>query len=700
MECHSLDSKNLPDGFDLKKHNERPMATVKEEDSRITVDYVFPDFYLMDETLEIKGKQTKFKRVEIASTGFLFDSGKPMLPSFGRYLQIPTNCIYRITAEPTGRRPIEFPVLVLPAQVEPKVPGQAHKIEYHSRVYSEDKFYPKEVVRVSGPFWVEGVHALLLHVCPFQYNPKHRRLIGYGNIRVTIEFEHKTDEKPDFPSGADGEPRDVNRLFLNPGPHIEKKLRLSPLKIFIPFRGPEFLIIYHDSLVASAQKLAGWKKSRGLSTEIISTSQLFAIEGITPVIPEENSVPIKQHLRSRMNSSSRLRYVLLLGDSTLVQPETLFPGYATDYYYSTSTGPQPSGQIHHPRLSIGRIPVVTQCDADRVVMRIIDYEKNPPLDPGYWKRITLAVQPPIHASDQDEIERLRRMDNLRHSLSLLGYEVDYQGPQPAVDPIVKAANNGSLFIAYRGHGTEQGWLNPEYRIPDLQRVTGIVPSVFYSVCCLTGKFYYQDSQGAPKDCFAEVNLKSCPTPSIVASTEMSLECLNNFFIEGLFDAIFPEVIPFYPSFKRYHQAKNTRLGDIVRYAKSYVATCTSSSNATWINHQLEMYHLLGDPTLSFPPLIRIEAEILKQALRVHLSSCPRDCVVSIWAVNEATGGKKLLKEIHPSSTQIDSPLPLDASATLHEDHFLLVTCWAPGHRFSQARVTDCAEERRRFQAMV
>jgi hypothetical protein len=88
----SLSPAGLPDLFDAEIHGEEPIVKVEELKGRILVSYAFPGFYLSDDSRDVEGERIAFKQVNAAKTGFLAESGKPLLPSFGRYIQIPFNC--------------------------------------------------------------------------------------------------------------------------------------------------------------------------------------------------------------------------------------------------------------------------------------------------------------------------------------------------------------------------------------------------------------------------------------------------------------------------------------------------------------------------------------------------------------------------------------------------------------------------------
>jgi len=246
----------------------------------------------------------------------------------------------------------------------------------------------------------------LVHVRPLEYNPDKKKLRGFGNITVTIDVSPKKSETDVSPkkSETDVSPKksktdlypfidpELNReaygnFFLNPRRRVEERLAIQPGGIIIPpiLRGPEFLIIYHNTFKNAAEKLARWKNMRGLRTETVSIGTVG------------NTVSkIKTYIRNRRKFIfSRLRYVLLFGDVDMITPETVAGGpwgsNVTDYYYSTKTDPSGPTNYVLPWISIGRIPVRTSEEGLEAVNQIITYEKNPPCDCEYYRRMAFAA---------------------------------------------------------------------------------------------------------------------------------------------------------------------------------------------------------------------------------------------------------------------------------------------------------------------
>jgi hypothetical protein len=212
-----------------------------------------------------------------------------------------------------------------------------------------------------------------------------------------------------------------------------------------------------------------------------------------------------------------------------------------------------------------------------------------------------------------------------------------------------------------------------------------MPSVFYSVNCQTGRF----DLNSPTECFAEAILaKNGAAPSLIAATRNSGTWRNDSLMKAMFDAMYPGILPTFPGSTASYAVKDNRLGDIFNYGMSYLPVAHSGD--TWgIKSHTEIYHVIGDPTLQIwgrvPLIMRLRAIVRRFALMVNFSSCPKGGYLSIWA------GKKLLKGLHPQSTQVAVPLKeLILSKAWKATPFFrryLTVCYAkPGYRFAATRV--------------
>jgi hypothetical protein len=704
----SLDASGLSDVFDGEVHGEQPVVQIEEKKEKIIISYIFPGFTMADVDQEVDEKSLPFREVGIKGAGFISESGKPLLPSFGRFIQIPPGCDFEVIVKPN--KPVEFEdMLITPAQ-EKATDGTEGEFEFDKKTYSKDKPYPENILEVSGPQDLDGYKVLSVFVRPLQYNPAKKRLLGFSNVTVVIKLspketmdEKELDEYPfaDSPTNREG----FGNLILNPGRRIFDRITFpTPPSIVIPpFKpqGPEFLIIYDENLVKSAQTLAEWKNLRGLITNIVSIKKVG------------NTVSkIKKYIRNqRQNLFSRLRYVLFFGDVGDIVTEEK-DGATTDYYYYTKNDPSNTSDCILPWISGGRIPVKTEEEGMAVVNQIIRYEKNPPCDSEYYRRMTFAAYFQDDSPQDGRANRayMKTMEGIRSHMVTLGFDVDRiyvsNNPNPvqykdgtivpqevkdtivdgnaATDMLISDTSEGQLVIGHRDHGGSNGWSHPSFHISHLDSILSTYPSIFYSINCLTGRF-----DANPMDCFAEAILAlDGGAPSLIAATELSGTWRNDSLMKAMFDAMWPGVIPTFPGTTASYPVKYSRLGDILNYAKSYLLIA-HGSNAGVKNH-FEIYHVIGDPTLQLwayePFAVRLSASIGNDTLYIYISTYPKGSVLTIWHK------KELLKRIETSSTRITIPLrdlKLITTSTplpMPTRRSLSVCFSAPGHRFAQVNL--------------
>ena len=257
--------------------------------------------------------------------------------------------------------------------------------------------------------------------------------------------------------------------------------------------------------------------------------------------------------------------------------------------------------------------------------------------------------------------------------------------QTATNSIINDTTDGRLFIGHRDHGDFDGWVHPPFTIANLNTINTTIPSVFYSINCLTGTFG-SNPPPALQDCFAEILLKmKGVAPSVIAATDLSDTFLNDDLIEGLFDATFGGVIPTFPGSTASYPVTHYRIGDILNYAKFYLPVADPTRD---IKSEFEIYHVLGDPTLEIwtaqPQEVTLLATLREDMIDIKMSQCPNDSVVTIWYRG------KLLKKLQPSSNLFSVSLRgliTRPHLPLPRPILPLIVCFkAPGYHFAQTNV--------------
>ena len=725
-DLRSLNANNLPGNHDLNSHGEKPLVDFKINKNILEISYIFPGIIVSEQDSKVADNSlrekmpAKLHEVGISGTGFLSESGKPLLPSFGRFVQIPPGCNFKIQVQ--KNEPIEYQDLkIKPAQENRKDQG-AGTVEFDENAYKQDQFYPADIIEYSRPLYMDGYRVICIHVRPLQYNPQKKLLHAYSNIKVSIELlpgksaegnQAEIEELDnwvfwDRSKSLEG----FGNLIFNPSrSYFERSpvLKLPLAQIGTRPDIPEFYIIYGDIFEKAAQKLAAWKQKKGIETRAVCIDTIMESD-------KKDISKLKEFIRAkRREPFSPLRYVLLFGDVEYI-PIGQDQGNTTDHYLFTHRDAEGDSDCIIPWISGGRIPARSKPEGMSVVDQIIRYEKSPPDDPQYYNRMTVAA----YFQDVDEhgmqdgradMAYLKTMETIRDHMISYGFKVNrvyvsntrqpsaYSDGTPvppevkesilyknnggiATKRLISYVNEGQLIVGHRGHGGKDGWANPAFKNADIKTIASHRPSIFFSINCLTGSFDRQE------ECFAEEILAlNGGAPSLIAATELSGSWRNDSMIKALYDAIWPGAIPTYPVTTMRYPVKYYRMGDLLNYSKAYLLTAHGLNRNT--RKQFEIYHVIGDPTLHVwgeePLTLRLRASISKDMLILNMNTCPKDAVLSIWY------GKIRLKRMEPTGTRLAVPLmlfqdlPKDALNPARATPYALSIYFsAPGHRVAES----------------
>jgi len=126
------------------------------------------------------------------------------------------------------------------------------------------------------------------------------------------------------------------------------------------------------------------------------------------------------------------------------------------------------------------------------------------------------------------------------------------------DDITDALNSGAFMLQHRDHGFEQGWGEPVYNNSDINDLTNTDLTFIFSVNCLTGKYNMSG------ECFTEKfhrhthNGENAGALGLIAASEVSYSFVNDTYVWGMYDYLWPDFLPqygssvdyvgFYPSF--------------------------------------------------------------------------------------------------------------------------------------------------------
>ncbi|HLG19108.1 MAG TPA: C25 family cysteine peptidase, partial [Bdellovibrionota bacterium] len=361
----------------------------------------------------------------------------------------------------------------------------------------------------------------------------------------------------------------------------------------------------HADFRPAAERLAAYRRSQGLRVSVVDVEEVYDEYGNGDVSDRAISSFVQDWGRRLQRDFS----LLLFGDTT-TDPHN-YLGHNSKNYVPThlhwlwvsETGSDQrlaygdSPAFNGP-IRIGRLPVQTLAEAQRIVDKIVDYEVT---DTGenWTKAIALVADKPTLAWEQlfetftnDLAQSIP--DPLTSQVDLLGVLGSAQTRQN----VQTRFNGGSLFINFLGHGYYDGWgsgyyadwgnVTPVLTGADVPLLTNIdrLPIVT-ALNCLNG--YYIDSRVSA---LSETMLRSGAGGAVAYLSSSGLNTAESLTLFG--ENFYRNVTTESPvSLGHAFSKEKARLGSQVEDAEQLIDTL----------------HLFGDPDLKIPGISPVSTQL-------------------------------------------------------------------------------------------
>jgi hypothetical protein len=371
-----------------------------------------------------------------------------------------------------------------------------------------------------------------------------------------------------------------------------------------------YLVIYDDDLADSAAEIAHYRETTEASVTTLSMAEI-----ISTYSDADPSDAIEQAVKNWADGlgASPSGSILLLGDAHAVPPReiegrssTVGPSITSDNVYADLD------DDGIPDLAIGRIPAKTDKEARVVFDKIVAHESV--YEPGPWnKRINLFASEGGFGEFIDQViedialQIIAPLDNAYDISMTYGSPTSeyVYPPEKLSSKVYDRMNEGSLLMAYIGHGYETGfapmtWNGEIYPIFDTSKLDDInvrhrAPLLAF-VACSTAAF------DGEEDSIAESILKQSNAPSSVfGATEVSHPYANTVLArEVALNLLQNEPKPATVG-ELYLRAKQTTISnhDTLRQTidSLAVALLNGDDPDVLLEEALQMYVLLGDPAM-------------------------------------------------------------------------------------------------------
>jgi len=492
------------------------------------------------------------------------DAGAPDLPGLSQFIAVPEGATATVRIL-DYRTEVHAEIDLAPAPILPKDTDDGPMVyEKNSTIFGNDAYYPADPVKLAELTEVRGVDATILGITPFQYNPVRRELLVYRDIRVEVTF-----------SGGDrfGEDRLRSRWF---DPILQDMFINAASLPEVDYardggnRTPDFeyVIITPQipGFIAWADSLREFRCEQGIRTGVFTVNEvggntIGAIEGfINDAYANWDIPPVA---------------VLLLGDYGDGATGIVSPIYDS-YCVSDNIFADVNGN-HMPDVILARMTAENPTHLETFVGKALDYERQPPTDPAFYNPIIaggwqterwfILCNEVIYGFMANELG----MDPIREYAIYSGSPgsvwstnqntnmiLNYFGPTglgylpqtPAhltdwggnATRLNNDINAGSFLLQHRDHGSESGWGEPDYQTSHLSGLSNEELTFVLSINCLTGKYNYSG------ECFAEAFHRHAQGAlGLIAASEVSYSFVNDTYVWGMFDNMWPSFDPSYGS---------------------------------------------------------------------------------------------------------------------------------------------------------
>ena len=559
------------------------------------------------------------------------NAGAPNLPGYGRFIAVPEGARASVRIL-DYRREVYRDIEIAPAPPIPLDTDDSPPVFIKDpAIYNVNALYPESPVLISEPTEIRGVDIVTIGVSPFQYNPVAKELTVYRDIVVRVDFVGG--------NGQFGEARLRSRYFdpilqgniinFDQLPEVDYD-RIQALQT--DEDNVEYLIIVPDDPVFLmwADTLKQWRKQQGIITGITTLTEIGG----------NNTTLIENYVNNAYNNWAIPPVAVLLlsdyqssGDVYGITSPSWNNYCVSDNIYADVDGND------LPDMVFARITAQTYQHLATMIGKMMDYERTPPTDPGFY-------QHPITAGGW-QTERWfilcteicwGFMHNELGKVPVREYAIysgspgtqwssntntymllNYFGPQglgyipstpshlndwgASATRINNDINDGAFLLLHRDHGSNTGWGEPDYQMSDLNGLNNEMLPYVFSINCLTGEFNWSNT------CFSEAfHRMEHGALGVMAASEISYSFVNDTYIFGIWDSMWPA---FDPEYGPPTSPNNLRPAFANAHGKYYLAASNWPYNPNNKVHTYHLFHHHGDA------FITLYSEVPEEMTVVH-----------------------------------------------------------------------------------
>jgi len=449
-----------------------------------------------------------------------------------------------------------------------------------------------QVQRLSG----HAIASVTLY--PIQFDPVTSEAMFYSSMTVTANTVDTTPRGDGWVSCV--RDNDIDRMHLaalvdNPSVMSTYDTTSTPAQTHLGAQALsegqyDYVIITSESLVPSFEALEALKESRGVSTNIVTTSYIYNnYSGV------DQAEQVRNFIRDAYTDWG-INYVLLGGDVDIVPYRGAYGSYGSysnpytacdmyfgcldgswnsdgDAYWGESNDGETGGYVDMvAEVFVGRAPVENGTQAMNFINKTITYETQIPLNPQHGLWIGQHLWDDVYGSHSTEPIRTQVMPQDWTSTTLYQEEGTFSAPN-----VIAGLNASPHVVDHVGHANQATVMG--LRSSHVNALTNDSPFFVRSQGCKAGAFTSNDCMSehfviSAHGAFASIMNSSYGWASLSGNPAYSHDFDNAFF-----QAIFRD--------------GHTNLGLANQLSKEYnLGTAQRNSCYRWIYYNL---NLMGDP---------------------------------------------------------------------------------------------------------
>jgi hypothetical protein len=545
------------------------LQVLQQDRSGVAINYSISSFAIFEE--EINGRQ--MQNILLPGNILPNDEGMPNLPGVSRYIAIPngSKAVLKITDYRTEKiKNVE----IAPA---PRIPFENEDglhFEKNAKVYASNEYYPADPFQLSEVTSIRGVESVMLGITPYQYNPVTKELIVYRDIAFEVTFEGG--------DGNFGEDRLRSRWW---DPIHQDALLNSAMLPEIDYNrqrneamtrngsGCEYLIVVPNApeFYQWADSIKQFRQKQGILTDIVTLDEIGGT----------SAAQVKNYFTQAYSTwDIPPAAVLLLADYGSNANNSITSPIYNNYCVSDNMFADMTNN-HMPDVVFARITANNASQLQTMVTKFINYERNPPTNPGFynnpitalgwqterWFQICSETVGGFWRNQGKDPVRVNDIysgtpGSIWSTATNTATVVDYFGPNglgyiPAAPTelggwtggnasmVNNAINNGAFMLQHRDHGYTGGWGEPAYGNNNISALYNTDLTFVFSINCLTGKYNISGESFTEKFHRHTSGGNNSGALGLIAASEVSYSFVNDTYVWGMFDNMYPEYLPDY-----------------------------------------------------------------------------------------------------------------------------------------------------------